>query len=53
MLHEVPRHLVESLVRRYNMVVALKLSLQPLLDVDVIGLQFLQFRSDTFVEVPR
>ena len=51
MLHEVPRHLVEPLVGGDDVIVAFEFPLQPLLDIDVVGLQLLQLFGNAFVEV--
>ena len=50
-LHEIPRHLVEPLVGGDDVIVALEFPLQPLLDIDVLGLQLFQLFGDAFVEV--
>ncbi len=49
--HEIPRHLIETLARRDDVVIALEFPLQALLDIDVVRLQFLQLLGNTLVEI--
>ena len=51
MLYKVPSHLVKAFAGGDDVVVAFEFSLQPLLNVDVVGFQFLQFLGDPLVEV--
>ena len=53
MFDEIPRHLVESLLCRDDVVVPLQLLFEPLLDVDIVGFQFLQLGRHPLVEFGR
>ena len=48
---EVSRNLVQPLVCRYDVVISFEFSLQPLLDVDILGFQFFELLCDSLVQI--